>query len=68
MALEYCVQPWSTEGPRMFVGTTYPTTGSWNVGDLVINTAPTSGGTWAWVCTTAGTTGGTWKTISVQSS
>lgn len=38
-----------------------PTTGTWAVGDIVFNTAPTAGGFIGWVCTTAGTPG-TWKT------
>lgn len=38
----------------------FPTTGSWNVGDRVYNTVPSSGGYIGWVCTVAGTPG-TWK-------
>lgn len=41
---------------------TAPAVGTWAVGDLVFNTAPTAGGTIGWVCTTAGTPG-TWKTF-----
>lgn len=40
--------------------------GTFEVGDLVINNAPTPSGTWAWVCTTRGV-GGTavFKAIAV---
>jgi hypothetical protein len=38
-----------------------PAVGTWKVGDIVLNNAPTAGGTIGWVCTTAGTPG-TWKT------
>lgn len=43
-----------------------PVSGTWYVGDVVYNTAPTSGGYVGWVCTTAGTPG-TWKTFGVIS-
>ena len=49
----------------LLAGTAAPTTGTWAVGDTVLNSAPSAGGTFAWVCTTAGTTGGTWKAIAV---
>ena len=45
---------------------TYPTTGTWIVGDIVYNTAPTSGGNIGWVCTTSGTPG-IWKTFGAIS-
>jgi hypothetical protein len=35
--------------------------GTWAIGDIVLNTAPTAGGTIGWVCTAAGDPG-TWKT------
>lgn len=41
-----------------------PVSGTYKVGDIVFNTAPTAGGTFAWSCTTAGTPG-TWKAVSV---
>lgn len=41
-----------------------PTTGTAKVGDIVFNTAPTAGGTFAWSCTTAGSPG-TWKAVAV---
>lgn len=37
-----------------------PTTGTWAVGDIVLNNNPSAGGYIGWVCTTAGTPG-TWK-------
>lgn len=43
-------------------GTAAPTTGTWSVGDIVYNEAPTAGGFIGWVCITAGTPG-TWKTF-----
>lgn len=43
-----------------------PSAGAWNKGDIVFNSAPTSGGFIGWVCTTAGTPG-TWKTFGVIS-
>jgi hypothetical protein len=41
---------------------TTTTTGTWAVGDIVWNTAPTASGNIGWVCITAGTPG-TWKTF-----
>lgn len=46
--------------------TSYPSSGTWNVGDVVYNTSPASGGYIGWVCTTAGTPG-TWKTFGLIS-
>lgn len=43
-----------------------PTTGTYLVGDIVYNSAPTSSGTIGWVCVTAGTPG-TWKTFGAIS-
>lgn len=43
-----------------------PTTGYHQVGEYRINSAPTSGGSWGFVCTTAGTPG-TWKTYGTIS-
>jgi len=43
-----------------FIGrtaTSVPTTGTWAVGDIVWNSAPTAGGTIGWVCTTGGAPG-----------
>ncbi len=34
---------------------------TWNVGDIVVNSAPTSGGYYGWVCTSATSPPGTWK-------
>lgn len=41
-------------------GTTAPTVGTWNQGDVVYDTTPSASGKIGWVCTTAGTPG-TWK-------
>jgi len=43
-------------------GAAAPATGSWKVGDVVMNTTPASAGNMGWVCTEAGTPG-TWKTF-----
>lgn len=43
-----------------------PIAGTWNRGDIVYNTAPTSGGYVGWVCTASGTPG-TWKTFGLIS-
>jgi hypothetical protein len=43
-----------------FIGrtaTSIPTIGTWAVGDIVWNSAPTAGGTMGWVCTTGGAPG-----------
>jgi len=48
------------------LGTAAPTTGTYEVGDILYNSAPTAGGTIGWVCTTAGTPG-TWKTFGAIS-
>lgn len=40
-----------------------PTVGTYKVGDIVFNTAPTAAGVFAWSCTTAGTPG-TWKAVA----
>lgn len=44
--------------------TTYPTTGTWQQGDIVWNSSPASTGYIGWVCTAAGTPG-TWKGFGV---
>ena len=41
-------------------GPSIPAAGTWGVGDIAYNTAPTAGGFVGWVCVTAGTPG-TWK-------
>lgn len=43
--------------------TAAPTTDVWQRGDRVINTTPSAGGPYGWVCVTAGTPG-TWRPIS----
>lgn len=44
--------------------TAAPTTGTWRVGDVVLNSLPAAGGVPGWVCTTAGTPG-VWKAMAV---
>jgi hypothetical protein len=49
-------------GQKRFPGTAAPTTGTWAIGDQILNTAPAASGNIGWVCVTAGTPG-TWKTF-----
>lgn len=63
--------PWAILGAgntakKLMYGSAIPASGTWNVGDVVWNTAPTAGGFIGWVCTTAGTPG-TWKTFGAIS-
>ena len=53
----------STAEPKDLFGTTFPTVGTFNLGDRVWSTAPAAGATPGWVCTTAGTPG-TWKAMA----
>lgn len=50
------------EGRKTIFTSTIPAQGTWAVGDIAYNDAPSAGGTVGWVCTTAGTPG-TWKTF-----
>jgi len=55
------------EGGKLVIyGTAAPTTGTYAIGDQLINTAPAASGNIGWVCTTAGTPG-TWKTFGAIS-
>lgn len=64
----YAYNTYGTGGPKgwfvngTWMGTAAPTTQTWNRGDIVTNSTPSSGGNIGWVCTTAGTPG-TWKTF-----
>jgi len=51
---------------RRCEGTAAPTAGTWAVGDVVYDTAPSASGFMGWVCVTAGTPG-TWKTFGAIS-
>jgi hypothetical protein len=60
--MAFAIQPqviqWGPVGAKMLFGSATPTLaseGPYAVGDIIVNTAPTAGGTFAWVCTTAGT-------------
>jgi hypothetical protein len=44
---------------RTYSGTTAPTTGTWNRGDIVVNKSPLVGGAARWTCTASGQPG-TW--------
>jgi parallel beta-helix repeat protein len=57
---------WMENGKVVTTGTAAPTTGTWAVGDRVMNSAPAASGNIGWVCTTAGTPG-TWKTFGAIS-
>jgi hypothetical protein len=56
----------SWNGKQMY-NSTYPTSGTYVVGDIVWNNAPAASGYIGWVCTTAGTPG-TWKGFGLISS
>lgn len=47
---------------KVFWDSAAPTTGTWDVGDIIWNTSPAAAGYIGWVCTTVGTPG-TWKTF-----
>lgn len=49
----------TNSGKNIVSGTAIPTTGTWAVGDRVVNSAPAVGSPKAWTCTVAGTPG-TW--------
>ncbi|GMV18568.1 MAG: hypothetical protein AMXMBFR56_67920 [Polyangiaceae bacterium] len=53
--------------PETYYGTAAPVSGTYKVGDKIINTAPTAGGWEGWICVTAGSPG-TWKTFGAISS
>ena len=53
----------SIDTTRQWYGTTAPTVGAWQRGDVVFNSTPSAGGTPGWVCVTAGTPG-TWKAMA----
>jgi hypothetical protein len=48
---------------REWFGSAAPTTGAWVLGDIVWNSAPSSGGAPGWMCTASGTPG-TWKAMA----
>lgn len=45
--------------PVIIFGTTFPNSGSWNIGDRCLNITPGVGSPKSWICTSAGTPG-TW--------
>lgn len=51
--------------PVVVQGTAAPSTGTWQVGDTVLNTSTTSGTPYAWNCTVAGSPG-TWRTVGLE--
>jgi hypothetical protein len=51
-------------GRQLTTGTAAPTSGTWNRGDVVQNTAPSSGGYAGWICMASGTPG-TWAGYGV---
>jgi len=51
---------------RMDEASAMPTTGTWNIGDIVWNTNPTFGGPVGWVCRVGGTPG-TWEVFATTS-
>jgi len=63
-------RPWFPNGLTMgathyqSVGTAPPTSGAWDIGNIVWNEAPTAGGKIGWVCV-AGGSPGTWKSFGL---
>jgi hypothetical protein len=49
-------------GKKVAYASTIPTTGTWNVGDIVYQSTVTKGKPIGWICTTAGTPG-TWNAL-----
>lgn len=54
--------PIKVQGKKQEVGDGYPTSGSYQKGDIVWNSNPVPGGFVGWICTTSGTPG-QWKTF-----
>ena len=52
----------TVQGSILGAESSAPTSGTYRVGDIVLNSAPSAGGTIGFVCVTAGTPG-TWKTF-----
>lgn len=50
-------------GQNIYSGTAIPVSGTFNRGDVVLNSEPSAGGTPSWVCVTSGTPG-TWKEMA----
>ena len=57
---------WNANYIQRSMGSAAPVAGTYKVGDIVYNTAPSAGGYIGWVCVTAGTPG-TWKTFGAIS-
>lgn len=57
---------WNASYVQRSMGAAAPVSGTYNVGDIVYNTAPSAGGYIGWVCVSAGTPG-TWKTFGAIS-
>jgi len=51
----------SSADKNVLSGTSAPTSGTWAIGDTVVNSVPSAGGSMGWVCVKAGTPG-TWQT------
>lgn len=54
-------------GIRVTSGTEPPSTGTWNRGDICLNTQPSSGGVPGWVCVSGGNPG-TWRAMATLAS
>ena len=57
---------WNAGAVIRYIDVAAPTSGSWSQGDIVFNSAPTTGGFIGWVCVATGTPG-TWKTFGAIS-
>jgi hypothetical protein len=51
----------SWETTKIWRGSAAPVSGTWTIGDIVLDSAPSASGKIGWVCTVSGTPG-TWKT------
>lgn len=54
--------PVKIQNKKFDVGSSYPTEGNYNVGDIIWNNSPAPGNFVGWICTTAGSPG-QWKTF-----
>lgn len=58
--------PFGNGTPRWYLGTTYPTSGTYATGDVIFNSSPTGGaGTTFWMCASGNGSGGVWKAQGV---
>ena len=56
----YTGSSWSVSAAVSVKATAAPTTGTYNVGDTILNAVPVAGSYYGWICVNAGTPGN-WK-------